>query len=135
MEKIPVVIDVDTGLDDSLALFYAAASPKLDILAVTATYGNTILENALKNTLNAMALCDRSDVPVAKGASRGWKKELRTSPNIHGVSGIGSVKYPADSKKAFVNEYAWDLCYEIIKKSGSVKYIMTAGSCRVTVPI
>jgi inosine-uridine nucleoside N-ribohydrolase len=124
MSKISVIIDADTGLDDSLALFYAASNPKLDILAVTATYGNTTIENALKNTMNALAICGRTDIPVARGASKGWKKKLDTSPHVHGESGIGNVRYESDSSEAFINEMAWDFSYEILRKSkGPVTYI------------
>ena len=35
-----LIIDCDTGIDDSLALLYALASPDAEVLAVTSTAGN-----------------------------------------------------------------------------------------------
>jgi inosine-uridine nucleoside N-ribohydrolase len=39
-ERIPLLVDCDTGIDDSLALMYAVASPECDLVAVTCTAGN-----------------------------------------------------------------------------------------------
>ena len=75
-KKIPVILDADTGVDDTMALILAARHPKLDVLAVTATFGNTTLEYSLKNTLNALAMCGREDIPVASGMPVPWKIPL-----------------------------------------------------------
>lgn len=73
-------MDVDTGVDDTMALLLAAQSPRINLLAATSTFGNTFTSYATQNTLNALALCGRTDVPVASGTRRPWKKKLRTSP-------------------------------------------------------
>ena len=38
--RIPLLLDVDTGIDDSLALLYACASTEAEIVAVTCVAGN-----------------------------------------------------------------------------------------------
>ena len=38
--SIPIILDVDTGLDDALALMLAVRSPEVDLLAVTTLAGN-----------------------------------------------------------------------------------------------
>ena len=38
---MPLILDVDTGIDDSLALLYVAASADAELLAVTCVSGNT----------------------------------------------------------------------------------------------
>ena len=53
LKKIPVILDADTGVDDTMALILAARHPKLDVLAVTATFGNTTLDHSLRNTLRS----------------------------------------------------------------------------------
>lgn len=123
-KKIPVILDADTGVDDTMALILAARHPKLDVLAVTATFGNTTLEYSLKNTLNALAMCGREDIPVASGMPVPWKIPLRTSPYIHGENGVGEYEYPQSSTKALTGEYAWDLSYRMIMNcSEKVNYI------------
>lgn len=123
-KRIPVILGADTGVDDTMALMLAAQHPRLNVLAVTATFGNTTTANATKNTLNALAMCGREDIPVAGGAATPWKKPLRTSPYIHGENGIGGYEYPEDHTAALSGEYAWDLSYRRIMECGEkVTYI------------
>lgn len=124
MKKLPVIIDADTGVDDTMALMLAVQHPQLDVLAVTATFGNTTVEHATQNTLNALAMCGREDIPVAGGAAVPWKKALKTSPHIHGEDGIGGYKYPENHTAALSGEYAWDLSYrKIMECPDKVTYI------------
>lgn len=118
MRKIPVIFDVDTGIDDALSLFYAAQSDKLDILGVMASHGNTSLENTLRNTLNVLKLCGREDIPVGEGADKPLVAKQVMAENIHGSDGLGDLPFPfADATKALSKKKAWDLCYELIMKS------------------
>ena len=114
LKKIPVIIDADTGVDDTMAILLAVRHPKLNVLAVTGTFGNTTTEFATKNTLNALAMCGREDIPVAAGTPVPWKKKLRTSPYIHGDNGVGEYEYPENHTAALTGEYAWDLTYRVI---------------------
>src|SRR6059036_3185760 len=50
----PVVIDTDPGIDDMLALFLALASPELDVRGISISYGNTVVENAYRNTVEIL---------------------------------------------------------------------------------
>ena len=65
MNKIPVIIDVDTGIDDAMALVMACAADNLDIKGVTTVAGNVELEHTTRNTLNVLKLLRRGDIPVA----------------------------------------------------------------------
>ena len=124
VKKIPVILDADTGVDDTMALLLAAQHPALNVLAITGTFGNTTTEYATKNTLPAMALCGREDIPVAAGTPVPWKKELRTSPYIHGDNGVGEYEYPENHTAALSGEYAWDLTYrKIMEHPEKVNYI------------
>lgn len=42
MKRIPIIFDVDTGIDDATTLMMACVSDSLEILGVTATHGNKI---------------------------------------------------------------------------------------------
>ena len=44
MRKIPVIMDVDTGIDDAVALILAMSSPEIDLKGVTVVAGNQIIE-------------------------------------------------------------------------------------------
>ena len=78
----PIVLDCDPGHDDAIALLLALASPELDVLGVTTTYGNQTLEKTTANALRVLELAGRTDVPVARGAaapSRAPSPSPRTS--------------------------------------------------------
>src|SRR5688572_30347907 len=65
--RIPLIIDVDTGIDDSLALLYACASPEADLVAVTCVAGNVDARQVAENTRAVLELAGREDVEVALG--------------------------------------------------------------------
>ena len=73
---IPIALDCDPGHDDAIALLLALASPELELLAVTTTYGNQTLEKTTANALRVLELTGRTDVPVAAGADRPLEREL-----------------------------------------------------------
>jgi len=50
----PVVLDVDTGVDDACALLLAALHPALDLRAVTCVGGNPSLDDVVRNTLKVL---------------------------------------------------------------------------------
>jgi len=72
----PIIIDCDPGHDDAIALLLALASPELELLGVTTTYGNQTLEKTTANALRVLELAGRSDVPVAAGAAEPLEREL-----------------------------------------------------------
>ncbi len=87
----PVILDVDTGVDDALALLLAARSPALDLLAVTCVAGNTDVDQVVTNTLAVLAAAGRPDVPVARGAARPLVEPARTARHVHGEDGMGDL--------------------------------------------
>jgi len=86
---IPILLDVDTGIDDSLALLYACASPDVDLVAVTCTGGNVDARQVAANTLAVLELAGRGDVEVALGREAPLVRPLVTTPETHGPHGIG----------------------------------------------
>jgi len=94
----PIVLDVDTGIDDSLALLYACASPEAEIVAVTCVAGNIDLENVQRNTRAVLELAGRADVEVALGADRPLARPLEVSPETHGPRGLGYAELPEPTR-------------------------------------
>lgn len=56
MKKIPVIMDVDTGIDDAVAIILAANSPELEILGITTVRGNNTIRHTTQNTIDVLAL-------------------------------------------------------------------------------
>lgn len=93
MTKRPIILDGDPGHDDAIAWMLAAASPLLDIRAVTSVGGNQTIE---KTTYNARRVCTLFgiDAPIAAGHARPLLAEPINAPNIHGQTGLDGPALP-----------------------------------------
>jgi inosine-uridine nucleoside N-ribohydrolase len=65
-----LVLDVDTGSDDAVAIMFAALHPDLELLGVTTVNGNVPLENTTDNSLRVLDFIGRPAVPVHPGLRR-----------------------------------------------------------------
>ncbi|WP_382308881.1 nucleoside hydrolase [Herbiconiux sp. UC225_62] len=92
---LPVLLDVDTGVDDALAILFAVAHPDIELLGITCVAGNTSLENVVANTLRVLDVADAPSVPVAGGAVRPLIEPARAS-HVHGSDGLGEVSRDPD---------------------------------------
>ena len=97
MSPTPVILDVDPGHDDAVAVMLACGAPALDLLAVTTVAGNAPLEKTTRNALRVLSLIGHTDVPVAAGASTPLYRPLHTAEDIHGESGLDGPKIPDPS--------------------------------------
>jgi inosine-uridine nucleoside N-ribohydrolase len=95
--SVPVILDCDPGHDDAIALLLALASPEVELLGVTTTYGNQTLEKTTANAIRVLELVGRSEVPVAAGAERPLVRELAVAAHVHGESGLDGPALPAAS--------------------------------------
>jgi purine nucleosidase len=97
-DRTPLLLDVDTGIDDSLALLYAAASSDAEFIAATCVHGNIDAPQVAVNTRAVLELAGRTDVEVALGREVPLVRELRTTPETHGPQGLGYAILPAPSR-------------------------------------
>nr|WP_240353162.1 nucleoside hydrolase [Cohnella algarum] len=87
----PIILDVDTGVDDALAIAYAARSPELRLLGLTTCFGNVPVDEATRNTLYMLEKLG-VDAPVLAGASDPLKRKRKEAVrHIHGEKGLGNV--------------------------------------------
>ena len=93
-EQAPVILDVDTGTDDALALGYAVASPRIELVAVTTVAGNVGVEKTTANTLAVLDWLGAGDVPVHRGASRPLVRPHRDAVYFHDEGGLGGAQLP-----------------------------------------
>ncbi|MET4781009.1 nucleoside hydrolase [Glaciihabitans sp. UYNi722] len=91
-----VILDCDTGCDDTLAILYAALHPEIELLAIGAVWGNVPVATAAVNSAHTVAMVGRSDIPVASGTAGPL---LRGPENfgyhVHGIDGQGNVGDPS----------------------------------------
>ncbi len=88
---VPVILDVDTGVDDALALLLAARSPDLQLLGVTCVTGNVAVDLVTRNTLQVLAVAERADVPVAAGRMYPLLEKVVSAAYVHGEDGLGGL--------------------------------------------
>lgn len=99
MSRTPIILDVDTGVDDACALLLAALHPDLDLRAVTCVGGNAPLVDVVRNTLTVLDTCVRADVPVGAGASRPLLEEPVDARHVHGDDGMGDLDWPRSTRE------------------------------------
>jgi purine nucleosidase len=101
----PVILDVDTGIDDMIALLIAATSPELNLRGVTCVAGNVEIHHVARNTGKILRMVGRGDVPVSIGAARPLQRRLRTAPDTHGPTGTGYVELRGEDRQLGTTEY------------------------------
>ncbi len=90
-----LILDLDTGIDDALAIAYTAGQTEAELIGITTSFGNVTVDTAVRNSINILDLVGKKDVPVYRGAAHPWEKESyepgEVVYQIHGRNGIGNV--------------------------------------------
>ncbi|TWP49965.1 nucleoside hydrolase [Lentzea tibetensis] len=89
-----IIVDTDPGVDDAFALFYLAAEPDVEIVAVGSVHGNAPTPVTTANSLRLLELLGLEHVPVARGALRPLAQPLMTAEAVHGDDGLGGFAGP-----------------------------------------
>ena len=93
----PVFVDVDTGVDDAMALAYLFGSPDADLVGIASTAGNVDVDQVCRNNLALLDLCGIAGVPVSRGSAIPLSAPLRTAEDTHGPQGLGYARLPEPS--------------------------------------
>ncbi|MEU8901701.1 nucleoside hydrolase [Nocardia sp. NPDC048505] len=93
-----IIVDVDTGIDDSLALLYLLASPEAEIVGIASTAGNVSAEQVAANNLAWLDVCRAPAIEVALGAAEPVAIPLRTTEDTHGPHGVGYADLPKSAR-------------------------------------
>jgi purine nucleosidase len=104
-EPRQVILDVDTGIDDMIALLIAATAPELNLRGVTCVAGNVEIHHVARNTGKILRMVGRSDVPVSVGSARPLQRRLRTAYDTHGPTGTGYVELRGEDRQLGTTEY------------------------------
>jgi purine nucleosidase len=130
MANKKLILDLDTGVDDAMAIAYAVAAPNVDLIGIVNSYGNVLVEQAAKNSLQILDLLGASDVPVFVGASHSLETDsfevMDVSAHIHGKNGIGEVELPT-SGRSVQDQSGADFMIEAAHKYGKNLTIVPTG--------
>jgi purine nucleosidase len=95
MSMKKILLDMDVGIDDSIALAYAVASPNIELVGLSATFGNVHVGQSVCNARFLLDLLGAHDVPVEVGlpCPLGAERFCRSddAARIHGTDGVGNV--------------------------------------------
>lgn len=95
---IPLLLDVDTGVDDAMAIAFATALDTHTLVGITTVAGNVPLDRATDNTLRVLEWLG-CDVPVFRGMSRPLVRPLHTATSVHGNDGLGGWLAPGSIRQ------------------------------------
>lgn len=94
-----MILDVDTGIDDALALMLAVRHPEVNLRAVTCVAGNASLDQVVQNTLRVLDIAGAGDLPVAAGARRPLLAEANHAAHVHGTDGLADLGLPISTRQ------------------------------------
>ncbi len=125
MSPTPLILDVDTGVDDMVALLYAAASPEVELIAATTVTGNVHVERTTRNTLAVLEMAGLSEVEVARGAADPLVQPWQPFPVVHGEEGLGGFTPVDPAGAASARDAVTLIVEEAHRRPGEVLLVAT----------
>lgn len=95
----PVFADVDTGVDDAIALIYLLACSDVDLVGIASTSGNVPVSQVCDNNLSLLDLCRVEGVPVSRGVEQPLNSSKRSDSPVHGPRGLGYAELPPTDRQ------------------------------------
>jgi len=120
----PVILDGDPGHDDAVNILLAHASPELEVLGVSTTFGNVGLERTTRNALVTLALIG-SETPVYAGADRPLLVPRLSAESVHGQTGLDGPLLPTPTRQAEALHAALFIIEAVRSRPGEVTLLPT----------
>ncbi|EHR8838073.1 ribonucleoside hydrolase RihC [Shigella flexneri] len=101
MERLPIFLDTDPGIDDAAAIAAALFAPQLDLQLMTTVAGNVSVEKTTRNALQLLHFWN-ADIPLAQGAATPLLRSLRDAAYVHGESGMEGYDFVEHDRQPLV---------------------------------
>ena len=118
-----ILIDTDPGIDDSLAILLALASPEIQLEGLTVVHGNCSMEQGTVNALAVLELAKASHIPVAKGCGLPLVQPSLLAPETHGNTGLGYAQLPDPGNRPIVQHGCDFLIEKILSNPGEITLV------------
>jgi len=118
-----IIIDTDPGIDDSLAILLALASPEIQLEGLTVVHGNSSTEQGTLNALSILELAGASHIPVAAGCELPLVQPSLLAPETHGDNGLGYAQLPVPASKPIVQKGSDFLIEQIMSNPGEITLV------------
>jgi len=122
----PIVVDCDTGIDDSLALLYLLASDDAELIAITCCSGNVEAAQVARNNLGLLDLVGRTQIEVALGRTVPLVRPLEITPETHGPLGVGYAELPP-GRRPVSERHAADLMADEARRRPGLLTLLCIG--------
>ena len=119
-----IVLDVDTGIDDALAILYAVRHPELELLGITCVAGNVALDQVVINSCKVLDAAGVADIPIAAGAAGPLIERSRRKTSAHGPDGLAGIQLPETSRRPS-SLHAVQLLHQLIMTSAEPVSLVT----------
>lgn len=116
IKKVNCIIDCDPGVDDTAAIALSLYDDLMDIKLITTVNGNLDINIVTRNALHILEKFERTDIPLAKGASKALGKSMPNASFIHQKKGMGGYNPPEKVDLQPIETPAIDAMYEVIKQ-------------------
>ena len=135
MNQKRILFDTDPGIDDSLAILLALASPELKVEGVSVVHGNCSVDQALTNALGVLELAQASHIPVARGFELPLVQPSLLAPETHGEGGVGYAKLRTPKTKPVAQHSVDFLIERIMSAPGEITLVCIGPLTNVAVAI
>lgn len=116
MDKQPIIISTDPGIDDVVAMMISLFANELAVKLLVPTWGNVDLKATLVNTLGLEKFLG-SKVPVAAGAQHALLARPINAAKVHGSTGLGGYHFAAEDRALLKAGLAAELMQRIVLES------------------
>ena len=130
-----IIIDTDPGIDDSLAILLALASPEIQLEGLTVVHGNCSTEQGVTNALSVLELAGANHIPVAHGCDLPLVQPSLLAPETHGNKGLGYAQLPGPQSRPIVQKGCDFLIEKIMSNPGEITLVAVGPLTNVALAI
>lgn len=118
-----IIIDTDPGIDDSLAILLALASPEVQLEGLTVIHGNSSTKQGTINALSVLELANAGHIPVARGCELPLVQPSLLAPETHGNTGLGYAQLPDPQSRPIAQSGCDFLIEQIMSNPGEITVV------------
>lgn len=118
-----IILDTDPGIDDSLAILLALASPEISLEGLSVVHGNSSTQQGTINALSVLELAKAGYIPVYQGCDLPLVQPSLLAPETHGEQGIGYAKLSAPQSQPKGQKGSDYLIEKIMSSPGEITLV------------
>jgi purine nucleosidase len=120
-----IILDCDPGIDDALAITFAAGHPGIELIGITTVAGNVSLDKTTANALAVAEFVGAGPVPVTPGSARPLMREAYDAHTVHGDTGLGGAVLPVPGRSPHPGHAVDFIVDTISKRRGEITLVAT----------